>query len=438
MDYYLIASFAVIAILSAFPAFVTGIISSSKERGLNKGLYISGSAVIMLMTALPAYALLMSLMRITKAECYYRGFSSYYTPKLLYGLLTVLIGVALEVLIAFSVACFMKSKGPEPVKRVFSVSTGIYGGATALTMMIFIMEFGLMSMTGGAFVDFDYVLERLFNLGYGDVARVTGPIKICWAVLTGLTAIAFFVMSLIMIIKRRKEKRNLLIRISSAAFALLFALTEFVSVPAYHITVKEENSHMVVGKPVIYFFPEEELEVNVILENPEVLTVTYPEYEASEGWSFKAEPDGTLTADGKLYPYMYYEIDLKKESDGPVLNFSENGFVVPGKDTAKFLEEVLDEMGFNFKERSDFITYWLPKMAANEYNRVEFLLNEQVDDIMPITVTPQPDNIMRVYMIFSACDPEDIGELEEQVFHPFCRDGFAVLEWGAADLGESN
>ena len=44
------------------------------------------------------------------------------------------------------------------------------------------------------------------------------------------------------------------------------------------------------------------------------------------------------------------------------------GFVVEGKDTIKFLEEKLKQLGLTDKEADEFIIYWLPKLENNKYN----------------------------------------------------------------------
>ena len=179
-------------------------------------------------------------------------------------------------------------------------------------------------------------------------------------------------------------------------------------------------------KPVIYLYPEENTVVHVSLGEPEKITVSYPEYTLS-GWEFTARPDGMLTADGREYPYMYYEFDSAAK-------FGEEGFVVAGTDTAAFLEDKLGAMGFTYREQAEFITYWLPKLAVNDYNRIEFISGEEIDAIMPLTITPEPDNILRVYMLFAPCDPEISKTLPEQELPVLIREGFTVLEWGGSEI----
>ena len=88
----------------------------------------------------------------------------------------------------------------------------------------------------------------------------------------------------------------------------------------------------VFAKPVIYLYPEQEIEVSVQLDYDGELTCTYPAYE--DGWSVTAQPDGTLTDEaGKQYSYLFWEGETDIEYD------MSRGFVVKGSDTAEFLQE---------------------------------------------------------------------------------------------------
>ncbi|MBQ2307185.1 MAG: hypothetical protein II184_06705, partial [Clostridia bacterium] len=165
----------------------------------------------------------------------------------------------------------------------------------------------------------------------------------------------------------------------------------------------------------------------VRLGAPETLTVSYPEYAVDTGWRFTAHPDGTLVCGGREYPYMYYEF---KEPVG----FGGEGFVVPGEASAAFLEEKLGAMGFTQTEQAEFITYWLPRLAVNDCNRIEFIVGEEVDALMPLEITPAPDNILRVYMLFAACDASLAAELPAQDLPVLTRAGFTVVEWGGTEL----
>lgn len=179
------------------------------------------------------------------------------------------------------------------------------------------------------------------------------------------------------------------------------------------------------AKPVIYLYPEEVMQVSVVLDYDGELTCTYPSYE--EGWQVVAQPDGTLTnlSDGQTYSYLFWEGLDDNEYD-----FS-SGFVVPGEDTAAFLQEKLSYMGLTPKEYNEMIVYWLPKMQENEYNLISFQ-QETYTDHAGLTITPEPDSMLRVFMTYIPL--EEAVEVPEQELIPFERSGFTVVEWGGSEI----
>lgn len=176
------------------------------------------------------------------------------------------------------------------------------------------------------------------------------------------------------------------------------------------------------AKPVIYLYPTEQTDVTVTLGYPaEHLTYTYPAYDG--GWRVTAHPDGTLLnqSDGTEHYYLFWEGNKKIDWD-----FSE-GFVVRGEDAESFLREKLRFLGLTPREYNDFIVYWAPELSANAYNLITFT-GEQYEALAPLEVSPKPDHILRVHMVYKAIDrPVD---LPEQTLVPFQRSGFTVVEWG--------
>ena len=140
-----------------------------------------------------------------------------------------------------------------------------------------------------------------------------------------------------------------------------------------------------------------------------------------------AYPDGTLVdrATGNEYSYLFWEGISHTEYD-----FS-RGYVIAGEDTAEFLEATLAELGLNRTEANEFIVYWLPRMQGNPYNLISFQ-RERYTDAAKLTITPEPDSVLRVFMAYQALD-EKI-EVEEPVIEPFERNGFTVVEWGGAEI----
>lgn len=177
-------------------------------------------------------------------------------------------------------------------------------------------------------------------------------------------------------------------------------------------------------KPVIYLYPEKEMEVKVQLDYDGKLVCTYPEYD--NGWDVVAQPDGTLCDySGKTYSYLFWEGNTHATYD-----FSK-GFVVKGAETAEFLEEKLSEIGLNPKETNEFIVYWLRRMQENKYNLITFQ-TKAYTDVAKLHITPEPDSILRVFMAYK--ELEAPIEIEEPVIAPFERKGFTVVEWGGAEV----
>lgn len=200
------------------------------------------------------------------------------------------------------------------------------------------------------------------------------------------------------------------------------------------ITYEKENiekPNPETAKPVIYLYPEQETKVNVQLTFNGTLTSTYPTL-PPEGWTVTAQPDGTLTdEEGRSYRYLFWEgvadVDWKQDS----------GFLVKAEDAREFLEQSLTQLGLNELEQNDFITYWLPKLEKNGESFVTFAAKQYTDNAV-LTVTPQPDSVLRVQMLISKVDDSNraaFQKLLEQELPRFEREGFVLVEWGGTDLG---
>ena len=211
-----------------------------------------------------------------------------------------------------------------------------------------------------------------------------------------------------------------------------YSTKKIVPVPLYsELEFKKikDPSHwdMTVKKPILYLYPEDETEVSVLLGKADNLTVSYPRYEG--GWNVLAKPNGELKdlKTGRELYALYYESKLDTE-----YTVQDEGFVVKGADAAAFLEEKLSLLGLSAREAEEFIVYWLPELEANAYNYVHFESLEEINENMPLTVSPTPDSVIRVWMTYKGL--ESPIEVREQKIETPSRNGFTIVEWGGSEL----
>ena len=198
---------------------------------------------------------------------------------------------------------------------------------------------------------------------------------------------------------------------------------EFTKTEVYYgIVSREECDPNVEYKPMIYIYPTEDTDLTLTLGNKHLLTSTYPKYKNS--WNVHVDKKGNIyDYDTKRNYYgLYWEaLDYTK------LTF-EDGFVVKGQDTIKFLEEKLEILGLNEKEINEFIVYWISKLENNKYNYIRFRTLKEANEYMPLNISKKPDTLIRVLVDFKALD-EKIN-VKEQKLTKVNRKGFTVVEWG--------
>ena len=181
-----------------------------------------------------------------------------------------------------------------------------------------------------------------------------------------------------------------------------------------------------IDKPLIYLYPEKEEVVTIELGKPQNLTCTYPKYENT--WKVLANPNGNLVdlnTNRNLYG-LYWE---GKETTKSKMN---EGFCVKAEDTISFLEEKLNILGLTEREANEFIIYWLPKLEKNEYNLIRFQTMEEINDNMPLEISPKPDTLIRIVMEYKPLK-KYINIKEQQLFNTE-RMGFTVVEWGGTEI----
>lgn len=180
-------------------------------------------------------------------------------------------------------------------------------------------------------------------------------------------------------------------------------------------------------KPVIYLYPETKQQISVKLSYNGILDASLPAYDQNiNGWKVTAYPDGKIiNSDGREYSYLFWEgrDDVKYDLS--------SGFVVKGSDTREFLRDTLIKMGLTAKEYNEFIVFWYPKMQGNKYNLIHFATKEYTDNAS-LEITPKPDSIQRVFMVWKGLD--NPISVNQQEIKSFTRKGFSVVEWGGEEI----
>lgn len=175
------------------------------------------------------------------------------------------------------------------------------------------------------------------------------------------------------------------------------------------------------GKPVIYLYPQQETQVSVKVGAQ--ITKSDPTY--NNGWTVTAEPDGTLKSGGKTYGSLFWEgLGL---GSYPAVG---TGTTVMRSDLQATIRHNLSYIGLNDKEIVEFLDFWMPKMPTTPYVRLTWFQNKEMNALAPLTISPKPDSVIRVFLDFAGVNSLPKTPLKSQPLHKMPRTGFTVVEWG--------
>ncbi|KAJ7057239.1 ubiquitin-domain-containing protein [Mycena amicta] len=237
------------------------------------------------------------------------------------------------------------------------------------------------------------------------------------------------------------------------------------------------------GKPVIYLRSPVELDatVEVGLIPEWSFSVLYPGVPAAKPkdprlhqsalWSVKTATDGTMLdkQSGAHVSYLFWEALTNPTNEmspppSPVLGTSEvfrpalarNAFkhaasvALTIEEVPLYLDACLVELGLDTEARTSFITYWFPSFLEHKHILLSFVPQSSYECSAPLTVTPAPDVVTRVFMIFRGLDEEErkFWEAKDRRPRTMWRDIvgvpekglqtdkslFRVLEWGGMEV----
>lgn len=107
---------------------------------------------------------------------------------------------------------------------------------------------------------------------------------------------------------------------------------------------------------------------------------------------------------------------------------TKGGFCVKTDSLKEFFTEKLSYMGLNEKEIADFNEFWIPLLSEKPYAFIYFYDQDRIDREAPLTVSPKPDTVIRVYFDHKLLD--EPVETKPQKLKEGKRKGFTVVEWG--------
>lgn len=186
-------------------------------------------------------------------------------------------------------------------------------------------------------------------------------------------------------------------------------------------------------KPVVYLYSESPLTATVSVDYKGDLTFMYPPY--NNEWKINVDKTGiTATENEKAYPYLFWEGKMNGLTY-QYTNGEREGFVIQKDTVVAFLEKQLARLGLNSTEQTGFITFWAPRMLSSEFTFVQFLVDESyAAKVATLNVSPKPDAMRRVYMLYTPLDEFPLAQVKPQKFKKFERNGFTVVEWGGSQI----
>ncbi len=178
---------------------------------------------------------------------------------------------------------------------------------------------------------------------------------------------------------------------------------------------------IMVLKPNIYIYPEEEINLNVTLEFPKggKVVVSIPEY--GNGWDISVDKQGKINDE---FDYLFYE------SSQPDVWQLEEGWVITRAYLYDFFVENMSEFGFVGREIQDFTDYWIPRLTASEFYAIYPQDKQIIDRVIELNTSKEPDNILRLFYVIQETDEQTNTNLTEPKIEPFKREGFFITEWG--------
>jgi hypothetical protein len=222
-----------------------------------------------------------------------------------------------------------------------------------------------------------------------------------------------------------------------------YAGSAYVESPIMHLSIEKQHRQMYrlnlfrtvhpesiqVRKPVLYFYPQDTISLDVHVRPKGVFTFSYPPIE--QGWKFQCTPSGQLIKENTSYRYLFWESEQTVDKS---FFDSRKGMVCSGSEAVAHLENVLQKFGMNAAERADFMIYWGPILKPKTNLYIYLLFNDMCDAFATLRISPEPDRVARFYILWCEVPETYTPYLQPQDIPKYDREGYTVLEWGGAEF----
>ncbi len=162
-------------------------------------------------------------------------------------------------------------------------------------------------------------------------------------------------------------------------------------------------------KPVVYTYDNNSSQNSLSITLPQggIFTKLIPNFSHENTWNFKTDNQSQIVSGNQNLDYLYYSVKV------PNYTFNRDGWQVYGRDIIPFFEEKLDYIGFNAKEKSDFIDFWKTEFQPDQLYFVSFKFDESLDTWAKLDFARKPNKQIRVLL-----EAHPLKKLKTQFLYP--------------------
>ena len=139
-----------------------------------------------------------------------------------------------------------------------------------------------------------------------------------------------------------------------------------------------------------------------------------------------------VNENNKKYPYIFWD-GFRHNLDPKVV---QKGDVVATQDLEEYLEKKCFYAGLDFTLTADFVSFWLPILAANQVNQIYFLSIEECNKVAAMEILTETDfELTRFYMVFKPVS-KMANSFNQQKFKKSVQKTIKakITEWGGFEV----